>query len=248
MNTDYNLLPPEIIRLMLQRQVDQRNKRDITVFQKCLSAFKSNGGFDWAQTPEGVKFWAAIIYHKNFKPFYATYPAGKPVYADLVDAWPNELKETVLQYQEQAGNPRDINVFKVNIRDDVQSGGFAWIDSFEGRSFWESVLADGNIDRFMDLYNSKNKKIQPVDETLPRVVLVSTDNKYWKKRVLFFVKPGVTTPYICWTAAETLKDATHATATYAWEFMKEIPKTVSLSRKEIAEKFGIEIGQIEITD
>ena len=74
---DITGFPPEIVELMLTRQVEQNQKKDITVFQrdKSTAAQKNcNGGFTWSDTIEERDFWDEVIRAKNFDLFFEEYP------------------------------------------------------------------------------------------------------------------------------------------------------------------------------
>ena len=66
--------PVEIVEKMLERQVEQGNKRDVSVFEQ-----SKYDGFDWDITPEGGQFWVEIIKNKNFDLFFEKYPKDSPV-------------------------------------------------------------------------------------------------------------------------------------------------------------------------
>lgn len=66
--------PVEVVEKMLERQVEQGNKRDISVFEADRFACKEEGGFDWDETPEGWYFWYKVIDSKNFDHFFERYP------------------------------------------------------------------------------------------------------------------------------------------------------------------------------
>ena len=64
--------PIEVVEKMLEKQVEQGQKRDVTVFQRNRLAL--TGGFDWSLTSEREKFWTDIIIRKNFDLFFVRYP------------------------------------------------------------------------------------------------------------------------------------------------------------------------------
>jgi hypothetical protein len=66
--------PKEIIQKMVERQVEQGNEPDYTVFEKDYSTDKKSKGFDWMESKEGYDFWKEVILYKNFKIFYEKYP------------------------------------------------------------------------------------------------------------------------------------------------------------------------------
>lgn len=61
--------PIEVVQKMLEEQVRQGYKANLTMFQK-----GRDDGFSWLDSPEGVDFWGRIIYEKNFDLFFKKYP------------------------------------------------------------------------------------------------------------------------------------------------------------------------------
>ena len=58
--------PQHVVELMLKRQVEQGNERNVEVFEEYAAADKSDGGFDWDYTSEGVAFWFDVIEFGKF--------------------------------------------------------------------------------------------------------------------------------------------------------------------------------------
>lgn len=78
---DIEGFPPEIVELMLTRQVEQGQKKDITVFQEARTASyrtDCDGGFTWSDTIEKHDFWNAVIDGENFDLFFEKYPKTTP--------------------------------------------------------------------------------------------------------------------------------------------------------------------------
>ena len=69
--------PPEVIELILQRQQEQGNPRDIKPFLNIISRDKNMKGFTWGKTIEGFEFWHDVLKDKDFKTFYDLYPKKK---------------------------------------------------------------------------------------------------------------------------------------------------------------------------
>ena len=69
--------PKEIVEKMLERQVEQDNKRDVTVFEECRIAAKEQGGFTWGDTLENHHFWNDVIIYEKFHVFFEKYPKQK---------------------------------------------------------------------------------------------------------------------------------------------------------------------------
>ena len=65
--------PKEIIARMLDCQVEQGNKRDVSVFERNIYAALDQGGFDWDTTIEKGIFWSEVISANNLKLFFKKY-------------------------------------------------------------------------------------------------------------------------------------------------------------------------------
>lgn len=68
--------PIEVVQKMVERQVEQGNKPDVTIFQKECRTLKCDGGFTWDSTIEGELFWCRVIGIKSFDEFFERYPKG----------------------------------------------------------------------------------------------------------------------------------------------------------------------------
>ena len=66
--------PIEVVRKMVEEQVRQGNKADVSIFQKKNYADKENGGFKWKDTKEGFDFWDMVIIYNVFDEFLEKYP------------------------------------------------------------------------------------------------------------------------------------------------------------------------------
>lgn len=69
--------PVEVIQLMIERQMQQGNSADVSVFQEDACANVDDGGFDWDGTPEwdiNTAFWGRICRGREFDVFYTLYP------------------------------------------------------------------------------------------------------------------------------------------------------------------------------
>jgi len=72
--------PTEVVEWMMDNQVKQGNKRDVSVFEKskCLSA--KEGGFDWQLKDDKSNdffFMVNVIGHTDFDLFFSKYPKVK---------------------------------------------------------------------------------------------------------------------------------------------------------------------------
>lgn len=66
--------PIQIVQTMIDRQVEQGNVPDITIFQQNAFESKGDGGFTWGKTKEGSEFWLRVIYNESFDLFFLKYP------------------------------------------------------------------------------------------------------------------------------------------------------------------------------
>ena len=64
--------PPEVVELMLQRQYEQRGRRDVRIFE-----LNRANGFSWLDSPEGGNFWCTVIMEERFDLFFERYPQRK---------------------------------------------------------------------------------------------------------------------------------------------------------------------------
>lgn len=70
---DLKDFPKKIIARMLECQVEQGNKRDVSVFERNIYAALNQGGFDWDTTIEKGIFWSEVISANNLKLFFKKY-------------------------------------------------------------------------------------------------------------------------------------------------------------------------------
>lgn len=99
--------PKEVVEKMLERQVEQGNKRDVSVFEDNMCALKIDGGFNWEETAEDDYFWIDVICGKNFSLFFERYPqkgitneTSKEAYATL-DA--SAIRQKIINHFESVG-------------------------------------------------------------------------------------------------------------------------------------------------
>lgn len=71
---DLKNFPIEVVEVMLDRQMDQQDKIDVTVFQKLKTRDALRGGFHWDTTIEGQSFWLSVIHEEQFDVFFKRYP------------------------------------------------------------------------------------------------------------------------------------------------------------------------------
>lgn len=66
--------PQEIVERMLDYQVEQGNKRDVSVFEEDRTCGQFEGAFDWYYTVEKDDFWDLVLVMRDFGVFFERYP------------------------------------------------------------------------------------------------------------------------------------------------------------------------------
>lgn len=99
--------PIEVVQKMIERQVEQGNEADVSVFQEKRAVGFGFGGFYWSETIEEEDFWSSVIDEKNFDVFFAKYPkerGGK----EEEDYWidPKGRRMLVWDYDEEQAKER----------------------------------------------------------------------------------------------------------------------------------------------
>ncbi len=74
---DLEDFPLEVIDKMIERQVEQGNKTDVSVFEIENESNSLLGGFWWHKTIEGKSFWDKVILERKFDIFFDKYPKEK---------------------------------------------------------------------------------------------------------------------------------------------------------------------------
>ena len=85
--------------------------------------------------------------------------------------------------------------------------------------------------------------IETAEDEYPKVMLVSFDKKKWEKRVVFMKKNKY---FISWNGVETIKEAKTVYETISWDFAKELPKEIIVTKEEIAKWKGCDVKQLII--
>jgi hypothetical protein len=65
----------------------------------------------------------------------------------------------------------------------------------------------------------------------------------WHRRVLITEKRG---KFVCWRDAQTIEEINTNHGGTSWNFMRELPIKTILTKTEIAEKFGVDVENLEI--
>lgn len=81
-----------------------------------------------------------------------------------IDDLPSEIKELIKQRQINAGNKADLTVFK-KPQADTHEGGFNWVGTREGSSFWHALFNDKQYYQFYTLHKEKTHETELQDKT-----------------------------------------------------------------------------------
>lgn len=84
---------------------------------------------------------------------------------------------------------------------------------------------------------------EPEKSEYPKVMLVSSSQKRWEKRVVFMKKNNL---FIAWNDAETIEESKTITFTTTWKYAKELSKEIKVTKEEIAKWKGCEVEQLII--
>lgn len=71
---DIKNFPIEVVNKMVEEQVRQGNRADVSVFQKSRIADRKNRGFNWDESTDGPLFWHGVISNDEFDLFFEKYP------------------------------------------------------------------------------------------------------------------------------------------------------------------------------
>lgn len=102
--------PIEVVQKMIERQVEQGNKADVTVFQKRRKSCDYTRGFDWSEAIEGDDFWRNVIEFKNFDLFFKKYP-NKEVDTHVYYRGVSNRGEEIISELEKLGGKNDYGMY-----------------------------------------------------------------------------------------------------------------------------------------
>ena len=110
---DIEGFPIEIVQRMVECQVEQGNKADVSVFQNRKSCSGGSGGFEWCDTTERHDFWQKVILNRDFKIFFEKYPKeNKEIYVENV-VWLEDSHHVDVYQVENALFVRWIDSYKL---------------------------------------------------------------------------------------------------------------------------------------
>lgn len=94
--------PLPIVQKMIEHQVMQGNPANVEVFQADPTTSRSDGGFEWEDSPEGWDFWDNVIEDMEFNVFFERYPESNRVYI-IADRNSNNIGENIIKTLEKYG-------------------------------------------------------------------------------------------------------------------------------------------------
>lgn len=100
--------PIEVVQKMVERQVEQGNKPDVTIFQEECRATKLDGGFTWGSTIESDGFWYVVIALKRFDQFFKRYPKGSLSKKVYIWGHPTKGNKVIEALKERGGIDRGV--------------------------------------------------------------------------------------------------------------------------------------------
>lgn len=127
---DLKEFPQEVVEKMLERQVEQGNKRDVTIFEQCKSISWRNGGFSWSTTKEGDDWWGKVIGNRNFDFFFERYPKQP-----IPEKW-------FVRVPDVPGDIESLKQWKVNKRPDLDVMDEVKVVDYEGLGWYDLEAAE----------------------------------------------------------------------------------------------------------
>ena len=100
--------PIEVVQKMVERQVEQGNEPDVTIFQYECRAPLLEGGFTWGSTIEGSAFWTRVISFEKFDEFFKRYPKVSPSKKVYIWGHPTKGNKVIEALKERGGIDRGV--------------------------------------------------------------------------------------------------------------------------------------------
>lgn len=108
--------PIEVVQKMVDYQVLQGNKADVSVFQHDAFADCPEGGFNWSSTKEGNNFWESIIDEREFDVFIKHFSNDKIYTCMLADK--SKHNANIIKYLEELGGENS-RKFEITFSDTI---------------------------------------------------------------------------------------------------------------------------------
>ena len=170
--------PIEVVQMMIDKQIEQRGKADIAVFQN-----RKLDGFLWNETEEGRGFWTSVILHNRFNIFFkryskdiqkeklqnTTYQVKSEDSIGQLEGFPIEVVQKMIERQVEQGSEANIKVFQKRADSGVLNHGFAWAETVEKYSFWNDVIRLKSFNVFFAKYPKQTSEVKKSEH--PEIIL-----------------------------------------------------------------------------
>ena len=163
----------------------------------------------------------------------------KTMYKGQIADYPEWVVELMLQRQEEQGNKRDVSVFERNSEANKLAGGFFWDNTKEEHGIWKEAIENHNFQPLADFHKVDVKTGKPIHEfKFGDKVLCWWEDDNRKQKGIFIAKIEGKNPYLIGTKYDLQELEKNQCANFtSFTNISHVPK---LTRKQIAEKFGIE--------
>lgn len=183
-----------------------------------------------------------------------------------IENFPIEIVQRMIECQVEYGNAANVKVFQR-----CKLHGFAWDETKEGFKFWDSVIHNGDFDLFFEKYPKQQDVKQGNKQEMEKIIIGGVEIKAGmilylngactnelKFGIVFPIKNTLAVVYYGkqdWSYLNAVKervtairDIDKSLGLANGRILWEKPKKVTLTKQQIAEKFGIDIEQLEITE
>jgi hypothetical protein len=166
--------PIEVVQKMVERQVEQGNKPDVTIFQKDCRATRLDGGFTWEPIIEGDGFWYSVIAQKRFDQFFERYPKGSLSKKVYIWGHPTKGNKVIEALKERGGIDRGVG-YAGNRTDSIY-----YIDPITSDIGF--IRADSNADRveqrLFNMVTTYHEKIEIKEDEVLELTLDEIAKKF----------------------------------------------------------------------
>lgn len=107
----------------------------------------------------------------------------------------------------------------------------------------EITLLEKGVVLIRTLEEWQSVLLPKTQDEYPKVMEVSCKGNMWQPRVVFMVKNG---KFLAWSGATTLEGAEFETDVVVWEYARDIVPPLTVTKEQIAEKFGVTVDKLII--
>ena len=167
--------PIEVVQKMVERQVEQGNKPDVTIFQKDCRATKLDGGFTWEPTIEGDGFWYRVIALNVFELFFKRYPKGSLSKKVYIWGHPTKGNKVIEALKERGGIDRGVG-YAGNRTDSIY-----YIDPITSNITYcrSDITTDDRLERLLfNMVTTYHEKIEIKEDEVLEITLDEIAEKF----------------------------------------------------------------------